>query len=65
MRATLFGLLGLAIIASMPVTPAAAASDLNTKCRAKAKESVGGDTYRQARRATAVYNSCMSSGGKG
>ena len=43
---------------------AAPKKDLRTICRAKASDSVGGDTYRQGKRANAIFRSCMSSGGK-
>lgn len=61
----------LAVISAITValvgtqTIAATKPDMQATCRAKAKDAVGGDTYRQAKRAQAVYRSCMSSGGKG
>lgn len=41
---------------------ALAAKPTAAVCRAQAKDAVGGDTYRQGKRAAAVYRSCMAGG---
>ena len=66
MKSTMFAVTA-AIIMSLVGTQTIAApkGDLRATCRAKASDSVGGDTYRQGKRAGAIFRSCMSSGGKG
>jgi hypothetical protein len=55
-------LVALGIAATQTV--AAPNPNLQQKCRKAANDAVGGDTYRQGKRAGAVYRSCMASGGK-
>lgn len=51
------------IIASLASNAAVAAPKGNAQaCKAKANEAVGGDTYRQGKRYTAVYRACMNGG---